>query len=85
MNVTVFIVRFIFLVRLRSLLAMHGLPPAESEPLRTLKAPPLLSSFRGHIQGITSLTYVDHQMLMISSSSDGNVSQYLLYYTVCYI
>ena len=63
-------------------MAMHGLPCVESDPLRTLKSPPMLTSFRAHIRGVTSISYLEHKELIITSSADGNVSSHIVIYLV---
>ena len=59
--------------RLRSQLAAHGIPPLTSDPLQTLKSPPLLNSYRAHVRSVTGVVYVDHKQTIITSSGDNNV------------
>ncbi|XP_064622322.1 WD repeat-containing protein on Y chromosome-like [Lineus longissimus] len=45
-------------------------PNNNSDPLRTMKMPVLLNSFRAHLKSITCLDFIEKRDMIISSSSD---------------
>ncbi|XP_013411389.1 WD repeat-containing protein on Y chromosome [Lingula anatina] len=57
---------------------VHLAPPLTSNPEQTLKMPPLLNSFRGHLKAITSIDFVEGKDLLVTASSDCTVRLWTL-------
>nr|KAG5695095.1 hypothetical protein BaRGS_015071 [Batillaria attramentaria] len=53
-------------------------PPRVTEPHMTLKTPRLLSVFRAHAQGITSVKYIPGHELILTASNDCSVRIWLI-------
>ena len=56
----------------------HRPPPPESCPDDTIRVPPLLNSFRGHLQSITSVDLISERELLLSASSDCSIRMWTL-------
>ena len=54
-------------------------PAAASDPARTWSAPPLVTSFHGHLNVVTSLDYVDGRDCIVSASDDCSLRLWTVY------
>jgi len=54
-------------------------PPAASEPNSTWSAPRLVTAFRGHLNVVTSLDFVDGRDCFVSASDDFSVRMWTVY------
>lgn len=51
----------------------HDPPPESTNPSKTHKTPPLLNSFRAHLQAITCITYIPEDEYILTGSVDKSV------------
>jgi len=54
-------------------------PADASDPDRTWSAPPLVTSFKGHVTVVTSLDFVDGHDCIVSSSDDCSLRLWTVY------
>ena len=59
--------------KIRRPVTSFPMPPSSSNPEETLVTPPLLNSFRGHINAVTHLEYIEDHELLVSSSADFSI------------
>ena len=59
--------------------ADHRPPPRCTEPCETWSAPQLLNSFRGHLDSITGIVYIERGERLATCSSDRSVRMWTIY------